>query len=846
MPVYDHKTIEEKWVKEWIDKKVYQPDINSAENPFYNLMMFPYPSAEGLHVGNMYAFTGADVFGRYQRMRGNDVFEPIGLDGFGIHSENYAIKVGKHPADQAKISQERFYDQLSRIGAGYAWESKLETYDPDYYKWTQWLFVQMFKNGLAYRKSASVNWCPSCKTVLADEQVEDGKCERCKNDTTRKKTEQWFFRITEYADRLLNNIKTIDWPEKIKTAQRNWIGRKEGIDITYRIKDSNETVVCFTTRPDTNFGATFVVLSPEHELVDKIISSQINVPENTKKEVKNYVDKALKKTEQQRKEEGRNKTGVNTNLFAVNQLNGYEMPVFVSDFVLKDFGSGAVVGVPGHDVRDFEFAQEFDLSVIRVVEKDGDSSEIVKVEQVQEDEGKMVNSEFLNGMDIHEATIKMMDHLEKNNWGERVVSYHLRDWLISRQRYWGPPIPMVYCESCEKNGKGEQKYMNGWYSVEENELPVELPELSDYKPTGDGKAPLEKANDKFLYTDCPSCGEKAKRETDVSDTFLDSSWYFMRYPSLRSEDVAEKPFNDEITKKWLPVNAYIGGAEHAVLHLLYSRFVWMSLKDWGHIPEELGDEPFPFLFSHGLIIKDGSKMSKSRGNVIIPDEYIEKYGADSLRMYLMFLGSYDQGGDFRDTGIAGTYRFLSRVWETIHDKEKTGETTSEKLESKLHETIKKMNADLAKFKYNTAIASLMEMFNVWKEEGMVMAKSDVRLVVKLFAPFAPFMSEQIWQQLISNDEKVDENNAFESVHLERYPEFDESKIVSSGVVVVVQVNGKKRGEVLVENSRSGDEKYIVSLAKSVEGVEKWIEPGIKKEIYVPAGVNRSGIVNFVV
>jgi leucyl-tRNA synthetase len=849
MMIYDHKKIEEKWAREWLEKKTYQPDLKGAKDPYYNLMMFPYPSAEGLHVGNMFTFTGADIFGRYQRMQGHDVFEPIGLDGFGIHSENYAIKMGVHPAKQAKVSEERFYDQLSKIGAGYAWDNRLETYDPDYYKWTQWLFTQMFEHGLAYRKAASVNWCPSCKTVLADEQVEEGKCERCKSEVERKVTKQWFFRITEYADRLLNNIESIDWSNKIKIAQTNWIGRKEGINITYPINETEESIECFTTRPDTNFGATFVVIAPEHELVEKILSGVINVPDTTKKELSEYVEMSLKKTEQQRKEEEKNKTGVNLNLFALNRLNETKLPIFVSDFVLKDYGSGAVVGVPGHDERDFEFTQVFNLPVIRVVENDGDTSEVNSLEKVFVGEGKMINSSFLDGLNSKDAIEKIMEYLEDKGWGKKVVSYHLRDWLISRQRYWGPPIPMVFCEACAKKGDGSHKDMLGWFSVSESELPVELPELSDYKPTGDGKAPLERASEEFLYTICPNCGARAKRETDVSDTFLDSSWYFMRYPSIGAENSNNSIFDTDLTKKWLPVSTYIGGAEHAVLHLLYSRFVWMALSDWGYIPKDLGDEPFPYLFSHGLIVKDGAKMSKSRGNVIIPDEYIEKYGADTFRMYLMFLGSYDQGGDFRDTGIAGMHRFLSRVWQVIHENLKEIESkgtinTTAKLESKLHETIKKMSEDLSKFKFNTAIAALMELVNVWREEGDTMRNSDLSLVVKMISPIVPFMSEEIWQGINQKRESDGGNKGFESVHLEKYPVYNPQKIVSLGVLVVIQVNGKKRAEMMIDSDKANDKEQILNKAREIEGMEKWIEQGIKKEIFVTR--DDQTLVNFVV
>jgi len=861
MSKYDHKTIEAKWRKKWLEEKTHQPDLEKAKKPFYNLMMFPYPSAEGLHVGNMYAFTGADVYGRYKRMKGMQVFEPIGLDGFGIHSENYAIKIGKHPVEQAKVSEKRFYDQLSKIGASYAWDYRLETYDPEYYKWTQWIVVEMFKHGLAYRGEAVVNWCPSCKTVLADEQVEGARldlrdevdarrvCERCKSEVERKKMEQWFFKITEYADRLLENIEKIDWPEKIKIAQRNWIGRKEGIDIVYPIKGSKEAITCFTTRPDTNFGATFVVVAPEHNFLE---SAQI--PAEYEDKVRDYIKRSLNKTEQERKEEGREKTGVFTGLYAINQLNDYEMPIYISDFVLMDVGTGAVVGVPGHDKRDFEFAQLYDLPVIRVVvADDGDKSEITKVEQVQEKEGVMINSEFLDGLDIHEATRKMMDHIEEKEWGKRTISYHLRDWLISRQRYWGPPIPMVYCQACARKSKSwfttdeaqsvsksaKDWHHHGWYPEAISNLPVELPFVRDYKPKGDGKAPLENAPEEWLFTKCPECGGKAKREVDVSDTFLDSSWYFLAYPSLKSKTWKSEgnPFDPEITKKWLPVSAYIGGAEHAVLHLLYSRFVTQALKDWGHLDFE---EPFPFLFSHGLIIKDGAKMSKSRGNVVIPDEYIDKYGADTLRMYLMFLGSYDQGGDFRDTGTAGMGRFLVRVWETFQDKTKVSDKTSPELVSVFHKTIKKMGEDIGKFKYNTAIAAFMELMNAWRLEKQTFSREDALVVGKLIAPFAPFMAEEVHEQLRGT--RGTKSTKFESVHTQEWPEYDKKQVVEQMVTVAVQVDGRLRATIEVRNQDSGVKDEVVVKAKADERVKKWLEgKKIKKEVFV-----KGRLVNFVV
>ena len=811
MEEFNHRQIEKKWRKKWREAGVYKVGLKNPKKKYYNLMMFPYPSAEGLHVGNMYAFTGADFYGRFKAMRGYEVFEPIGLDGFGIHSENYAIKIGKHPAEQAKISEKRYYQQLEQIGNRFSWENRLETYDPEYYKWTQWLFIKMFEKGLAYRKKSLVNWCPSCKTVLADEQVEGGVCERCKHEAEKKETYQWFFKITDYAQRLLDNIDKIDWPERIKTAQKNWIGRKEGINISYSIKGAQKKVVCFTTRPDTNFGATFVVIGPEHKLVKNLMK---------KKEVKEYVEKAIKKSEVDRLAEGKKKTGVFTGLYAINDLNGKELPIWISDFVLGHVGTGAVVGVPGHDKRDFEFAKEFDLEIIRVVVgKDGDKSKITKIKQVQEVEGKMINSEFLNGMDINKATGKMMDYMEEKGMGKRVVEYKLRDWCISRQRYWGPPIPMVECKKC------------GWVAEKEENLPVKLPYVKDYKPTGEGKSPLEKADKKWLEVDCFKCGGKAKRETDVSDTFLDSSWYFLRYPSQTTRPekqrvgIANLPFDSEITKKWLPVDAYIGGAEHAVLHLMYSRFVTMALKDWGYLSFE---EPFPFLYGHGLLIKDGAKMSKSRGNVVIPDEYIEKYGADALRMYLMFIGPYDQGGDFIDAGMVGMFRFLNRVWKLVDEKGKRG-GESKNLEELQNKTVKRVTEAMEKLKYNVGIAGLMEYVNVLQNSKFETRNSKeweeaIKALVLMLAPMAPYVSEELWKKI---------GGKF-SVHEQKWPDYSEELAMGEKVVIVVQVNGKLRSRLSFNREEVRNKQKVIEAVKKDEKIKGYIvDKKVVKEIFVP-------------
>ncbi len=890
---YPASEIESKWQKAWSDKKTDVADIENAKKPFYNLMMFPYPSAEGLHVGNMYAFTGADIYGRFKKMQGFDVFEPIGLDGFGIHSENYALKVGKHPVEQAKRSEKNFYRQLSLIGCMYDWSRTIETYDPHYYRWTQWLFTAMFRHGLAYRSKAEVNWCPSCKTVLADEQVIDEKCERCGNLVIKKALEQWFFRITAYAGKLLENISSLRWSEKVLIAQKNWIGKKEGINITYPVVDDNGKhigeVTCFTTRPDTNYGATFVVLAPEHPF----ISSVLGVLKKKKADViRQYITTTTKISQQDRIAQGRKKTGVAAGLYCLNQLTGYKMPLFISDFVVMGVGTGAVVGVPGHDLRDFEFAQVMKIPVMRVVVgPDGDTSDIVRPEQVQEENGAMINSRFLDGMPIMAAIGAMMDHLEKKGWGTRITTYHLRDWLISRQRYWGPPIPMIYCAACAKEGKSwfttkEAKSMpgparnashsdaGGWYPVPEKDLPVELPMIDDYKPGDDGVAPLAKHKE-FYETTCPGCGGKAVRETDVSDTFLDSSWYFLRYPSLRAKSADEVQFDPKITKKWLPVTMYIGGAEHSVLHLLYSRFVTMALKDWGHLEFE---EPFPNFFAHGLVIKDGAKMSKSKGNVVNPDEYIKLYGTDALRMYLMFMGPFSEGGDFRDSGMEGMARWVGRIWRiaiSSLESSATGEA-SDKLKKTLHKTMKKVGEDTDKRRYNTAIAAMMEFTNLVSDEARLQATerppvtrgealragsddgqggslpiSMLKEFLLILAPYAPHLTEELWQRCTNYDLGLTNKNnhksyfinrkSFESIHQQSWPLYDPALLVEKAITVVVQVNGKLRDTLEIDIVSASNKEKVEANARSSEKVKKCIAgQSIRRIIFVPAQ-----LINFV-
>ena len=1131
MKEYDFQKIEKKWQKRWLEDGTYEPDLVKAKNPFYNLMMFPYPSAEGLHVGNMYAFTGADIYGRMKRMRGYDVFEPIGLDGFGIHSENYALKIGAHPMDQAKISEKRFYEQLRMIGNGFAWNEKVETYNPDYYKWTQWVFTEMWRRGLAYRKKQSVNWCPKDKTVLADEQVIAGKCERCSAVVVKKDMEQWFFRITKYAEKLLKNLDKIDWSERVKIAQRNWIGKSEGALLDFEIKggvapsyvllhgytgspkkhffpwlkkelekrgakvyapelpdaedpkvydqaaevlksvpfgedtvlvghslggvvalkvleklnkpvrktvlvtsynknkffndpfephtfdwkfdvkkikanagnihilrDMTDDVVpsyqadnlkdvfggeifdfsaatphawgkkekeepeilghcidslrVFTTRPDTLFGATYMVVAPEHGMVGELKEKITNY-----KEVEAYVKKTSNKSEEERIEEGKEKTGVELKgIKAVNPVNNEEIPVFIADYVLASYGTGAIMAVPAHDERDYEFAKKYKLPIREVVirkfgetksgaqerktvyavvkhkdkillvfnkklneyqlpggkiedgENDSDtlrreiaeetgydhvtpqtylgqidfnyffrhykfdshlrakgylvelndehkipvrnstgenmqSSEWMEADRAIEcmkngtwsgiegfikratgqeslcfsGDGVLVDSDNFDGTDSEKAKWE----ITKLVGGERKIQYRLRDWLISRQRYWGAPIPMIHCEACASKGDGEQKEMLGWYAVPEKNLPVELPYVKDFRPQGKGESPLASVKE-FYEAKCPHCGGKARRETDVSDTFLDSAWYYLRYPSAKEKN---KAWDLEMTKKWFPVNLYTGGAEHSVLHLLYVRFVAMAFHDAGWLDFE---EPFPKFRAHGLLIKEGAKMSKSKGNVINPDEYIKKFGADSLRMYLMFLAPFEQGGDFRDEAVLGIVRFLDRVWNLYMKEPGVSGWADENVLRLTHRTIKKITDDIESLHYNTAISALMILLNELEKANPDRENKEVFL--KLLAPFAPHITEELWHEL--------GNPA--SIHRESWPVANPKLLKEEDFDMVVQVNGKLRAT--VKMPRGIAQKDAEKAALSNENVRNSLagqKP--KKIIFVP-----DRLINFVV
>ena len=949
---YPFGKIEKKWAKKWQESGVYEPSLSvkpsaSRRKPFYNLMMFPYPSAEGLHVGNMYAFTGSDIYGRFRRMQGNDVFEPIGLDGFGIHSENYALKIGTHPAKQAQISEKNFYRQLSSIGNGFAWNERLETYDPEYYKWTQWIFIQLFKKGLAYRKKQSVNWCPSCKTVLADEQVIGGKCERCSTKVIKKELEQWFFRITRYADRLLGGLDGLDWSERVKTAQRNWIGRSEGALISFKIQGTSNKIEVFTTRPDTIYGATYMVLAPEHPLIENL-----KIKIKNWREVEKYIKRASAKSEEERIAEGNppagGKTGIELKgVKAINPATKKEIPVWVADYVLGNVGTGAIMAVPAHDARDFEFAARFNLPIEHVIRpiffgdrkpkasdklverrtihalvvrpKDGkilvldwkkwgwktliiggcedrESPKAAALREVREETGlktsykgligseiesvffadhkdewrhrisqpvllelaasghakpskeeeekhtaiwldprealpllsyvedRMVVDNYLKGNGVYTGEGNLFNsgkfdglNSEKAKWeitkfvgGKRKTQYRLRDWLISRQRYWGPPIPMIYCERC------------GWQPVPEKNLPVKLPLVKNFRPTGKGESPLASVKS-FYETKCPQCGGKAKRETDVSDTFLDSAWYFFRYIDHKNK---QKLFDKQKAKKWLPVDAYIGGAEHSVLHLLYSRFITMVFKDMKIIDF---DEPYSKFRAHGLLISEGAKMSKSKGNVVIPDAYVKKFGADVVRTYLMFIGPFEQGGDWRDAGIMGLVRFLDRVWALGNKISEAGSRKPATISNWLHISIKEITKDINELKYNTAISRLMTILNKLEKETQANRK-DWEAFLLMLAPFAPFITEELWGKL---------GNKY-SIHRQSWPKHDSKYLIQDMITLIVQVNGKLRSQIEIKSGTTQKEAEKLALADF--RIQKFTrDKKVKRTIFI-----KNRLINFVV
>ncbi len=786
VPPYDPQAVEAKWQERWARRRTNEPDLDRPRRPFYNLMMFPYPSAEGLHVGNMFAFTGADIFGRFKRLQGHDVFEPIGFDAFGIHSENYALSVGTHPAKLIPQNIATFRRQLQRFGGMFDWRQELSTTDARYYKWTQWIFLQLFKAGLAFRKKAAVNWCPKDMSVVANEQVINGYCERHPDTKVEQRfLEQWFFAITRYAERLLKNLERLDWTDSTRTLQRNWIGRSDGAELAFETP-AGARIPVFTTRPDTVFGATYLVLAPEHPLVDQLTADE------QRRAVNAYRREVQAKDIVSRRVGEKAKTGVFLGSYARNPATGEAIPVWIADYVLMEYGTGAIMAVPAHDKRDYEFATAFRLPIRQVVESDE------PLPSVTED-GVLVNSGQFDGLSCRDGQREIVAWLKAKGLGSPQVQYRLHDWCISRQRFWGPPIPIIYCDRC------------GPVGVPEQDLPVELPFIEDFRPDATGVSPLARHRE-WYYVKCPRCGGEGRRETDVSDTFLDSAWYYLRYPSTEFDD---RPWDRQRTQTWLPVTSYIGGNEHAVLHLLYSRFITMVLQELGHVHFE---EPFPRFRAHGLIIKDGAKMSKSRGNVVIPDAFIQKWGADTFRMYLMFLGPFQEGGDFRNEGITGIRRFLDKVWALAHEAAAPGLPPA--VECKLHQTIRKVTADTESLDYNTATAALMEYVNLVREQGAASRQAVEPLLIML-APYAPHLAEESWEAL-GHDR---------SIFQETWPGYDERLAAAGDVEVVVQVNGKVRGRVTV--GRGASEAHVLEQALKDESVRKFVDgKPVKKMVYV--------------
>jgi leucyl-tRNA synthetase len=798
---YQPEIVEPKWQERWAERGTNRPDLDRGERPFYNLMMFPYPSAEGLHVGNFYAFTGADVYGRFKRLQGHTVFEPIGFDAFGIHSENYALKVGVNPGVLIPQNIRNFTRQLTALGGMFDWSRVVSTTDPEFYRWTQWIFLELYRAGKAYKKKAAVNWCPSCKTVLANEQVEGGACERCGTIVEQRLLEQWFFRITDYAERLLADLddrSLMDWSQSTTTAQRNWIGRSDGAQIEFPTR-AGPSIRVFTTRPDTIFGATFMVLAPEHPLVAELTTAEQRAA------VDGYVRAAAAKDLVSRKIGDKDKSGVWTGALATNPATGKPIPVWIADYVLMEYGTGAIMAVPGHDDRDFAFATKHSLEIVRVVAGPDENESTPLTQPISHVEGgRLVNSAEFSGQSTDAGARAIISALESRGAAKGVINYRLHDWCISRQRYWGPPIPILYCDRC------------GVVPVPEKDLPVLLPEIEDFRPDDSGISPLARHTE-WYHVPCPQCGGTARRETDVSDTFLDSSWYFLRYLSTEFPD---RPFDAGRVARWMPIPMYIGGNEHAVLHLLYARFVTMVLHELGHVGF---NEPFRRFRAHGLIVKEGAKMSKSRGNVVIPDDYIAQWGADTLRLFLMYIGPFEEGGDFRDAGIVGQRRFLEKLWELVGQAERKtliGEEVHKDIVVKWNATKKKVTTDLETFRYNTAIAAMIELLNAMRESNCS-ERQIVKDMVIMIAPFAPHFAEECWERL----------GRTTSVFEARWPSWEEGLILEASVDVVVQVNGKTRS--LVKVPRGSTEQRVKTVALEDPRVKKFVAGNdITKVIFV--------------
>ena len=793
---YNFKEIEEKWRKIWEENPVNPPDDSKPK--YYCLDMFPYPSGNGLHVGHWRGYVLSDVISRQKLMEGYELLHPMGWDAFGLPAENYAIKTGTHPSEATKKSISNIKRQVNDIAAIYDWDKEINTTDPEYYKWTQWIFIQMFKNGLAYEKEMPLNWCPNCKAVLANEEATNGVYDRCGATVTKKNLRQWMLRITKYADRLLNDLDKLDWPEKVKKMQSDWIGKSYGAEIDFPVDGADKAIKVYTTRPDTLYGATFMVLSPEHPIVKEITTAEY------KDAMDKYCYEASTKSNVSRMTD-KEKTGVFTGSYGINPLNGAKTPIWVSDYVLADYGTGAIMCVPAHDDRDFEFAKKFDLPIIQVISKDG--KEVENLTEAYTEPGIMINSNEFNGMKSEDAKKKVPDYMEEKGFGKKTVNFKLRDWVFSRQRYWGEPIPLIHCEKC------------GTVPVPEDQLPVILPNVKSYKPTDTGESPLA-AIDEWVNTTCPCCGGPAKRETNTMPQWAGSSWYYLRYcDNHNDKELASK----EALKKWLPVDMYVGGVEHAVLHLLYARFYTKFLHDIGVVDF---DEPFKRLFNQGMITKDGAKMSKNKGNVVSPDETVENYGCDSLRMYELFIGPPELDSEWDDNGIDGVFRYLNKVWKFVNEyKDKLVEKPTAEMEFVKNKLTCEITKRLEALTLNTVVSGFMEYTNkmiaVAKAAGGI-DKDSLETLTLLLAPFTPHISEEMWQ-LLGHDT---------SVFTHGWPKYDESKLKEETVNIAVQINGKVKVQLSVDPN--ADKDTVLAAAKAALGDK--LSGNIVKEIYVPGRI----------
>ena len=796
--LYNHKVVEKKWQKIWDDEKAFQATDDYTKPKYYALVEFPYPSGQGLHVGHPRPYTALDIVARKRRMQGYNVLYPMGWDAFGLPTENYAIKNKIHPKIVTENNVKRFKEQLHSLGYSFDWDREINTTDPNYYKWTQWIFLKLFKAGLAYKKEMPINWCTSCKVGLANEEVVNGVCERCGSPVVRKVKSEWMLKITDYAEKLLEGLNDVDYIERVKVSQKNWIGKSKGAEVDFPIAGKEEKLRVYTTRCDTLFGATYMVVSPEHPLIDKYKDELKNWDD-----IQAYREEAAKKSDFERAELAKEKTGVVLDgLKAVNPVNGKEIPIWISDYVLMSYGTGAIMAVPAHDERDWEFAKKFGLPLVQVVAKNGEEVDINEAAFTDVATGVLINSEFLNGLEVKDAKEKMIAYLEEKGIGTAKTNYKLRDWVFSRQRYWGEPIPIVHCEKC------------GFVPLDESELPLMLPEVESYMPTDNGESPLAAMTD-WVNTTCPCCGGPAKRETDTMPQWAGSSWYFLRYTDPHNDEALASP---EALKYWMPVDWYNGGMEHTTLHLLYSRFWHKFLYDEGVVP---CPEPYQKRTSHGMILgENGEKMSKSRGNVVNPDDIVRDYGADTLRTYEMFIGAFDLSASWSEDGVKGCRRFLERVWK-LQDLMTPEEGYSKDLETKMHQTIKKVSSDFENLKYNTAIAAMMALINEFYKKNAV-TKGEYRTLIVLLNPVAPHITEELWQ-LIGGEGRVYEQS---------WPEFDEAKTVEDTVEIAVQINGKMKGTLAIGRN---DAKEDV-IAKAKESIADKLTGNIVKEIYVPGRI----------